>query len=152
MDYIDDRLIDVIFIQQKRMIILTKGDKFLIILVIILSFSAMGYIRFQALSKSEKYISVQVAGEEVKRIILDSKLVGNTIPVESQYGYNLIELGEDNVRVIEADCPDKIDVNQGWISGIGETIVCLPNRMVIEIKGIEEDTEINIINRYKGLV
>lgn len=147
MDYINDKLIDVIFIQQKRMIILTKGDKFLIILVIILSFSAMGYIRFQALSKSEKYISVQVAGEEVKRIILDSKLVGNTIPVESQYGYNLIELGEDNVRVIEADCPDKIDVNQGWISGIGETIVCLPNRMVIEIKGIEEDTEIDIINR-----
>lgn len=129
------------------MIILTKGDKLLIILVIILSFSAMGYIRLQALSKSEKYISVQVAGEEVKRIILDSKLVGTKIPVDSQYGYNLIELGQDNVRVIEADCPDKIDVKQGWISGIGETIVCLPNRMVIEIKGTIEDTEIDMINR-----
>ena len=114
------------------MIILTKGDKLLIILVIVLSFSAMGYIRLQAF---------------LKRIILDSKLLGEKIPIESQYGYNLIELGEDKVRVIEADCPDKIDVKQGWISGIGETIVCLPNRMVIEIKGIEKDTELDVINR-----
>lgn len=126
---------------------MTKGDKLLIILVIVLSFSAMGYIRLQAFSKNEKYISIQVSGDEVKRIILDSKLLGEKIPIESQYGYNLIELGEDKVRVIEADCPDKIDVKQGWISGIGETIVCLPNRMVIEIKGIEKDTEIDIINR-----
>ena len=126
---------------------MTKGDKLLIILVIVLSFSAMGYIRLQAFSKNEKYISIQVSGDEVKRIILDSKLLGEKIPIESQYGYNLIELGEDKVRVIEADCPDKIDVKQGWISGIGETIVCLPNRMVIEIKGIEKDTEIDVINR-----
>lgn len=126
---------------------MTKGDKLLIILVIVLSFSAMGYIRLQAFSKNEKYISIQVSGDEVKRIILDSKLLGEKIPIDSQYGYNLIELGEDKVRVIEADCPDKIDVKQGWISGIGETIVCLPNRMVIEIKGIERDTEIDVINR-----
>ncbi len=129
------------------MIILTKGDKLLIILVIILSFSALGYINLQALSKNGKYVSVQVGGKEVKKIILDSKLIGTKIPVESEHGYNLIELGEDSVRVIEADCPDKIDVKQGPISRIGETIVCLPNRMVIEIKGVDMDTEIDIINR-----
>ncbi len=126
---------------------MTKGDKLLIVLIIMLSFTSMGYIRLQAFSKNEKYISVQVAGEEVKRIILDSKLVGTSIPIQSQYGYNLIELGYNSIRVIEADCPDEIDVKKGPISRIGETIVCLPNRMVIEIKGIEEDTEIDIINR-----
>ncbi|TJX14784.1 NusG domain II-containing protein [Tissierella creatinini] len=129
------------------MITLTKGDKLLVVLVVILSFTAMGYIRRQAFSKNGIYISVQVAGEEVKRIILDSKLVGTRIPIQSKYGYNLIELGDNSIRVIEADCPDKIDVKKGPISRIGETIVCLPNRMVIEIKGIEEDTEMDIINR-----
>ncbi len=126
---------------------MTKGDKLLIVLVIILSFSSLLYIRYQALSTNEKYISVQVAGEEIKRIILDPKLIGHTIPIETQYGYNLIELGDNKVRVIEADCPDEIDVKQGYISGIGETIVCLPNKLVIEIKGIDENTEIDIINR-----
>lgn len=126
---------------------MTKGDKLLIVLVIILSFSSLLYIRYQALSTNEKYISVQVAGEEIKRIILDPKLTGHTIPIETQYGYNLIELGDNKVRVIEADCPDEIDVKQGYISGIGETIVCLPNKLVIEIKGMDENTEIDIINR-----
>lgn len=126
---------------------MTKGDKLLIVMVIILSFSAMGYIRMLALSDAEKYVSVQVNGEEIKRIIFDPSLVGTTIPVKTQYGYNLIEIGDERVRVIEADCPDKIDVKQGYISNIGETIVCLPNKMVIEIKGLNNDTEIDIINR-----
>ena len=134
-------------IRTQRVIYLTKGDKFLIVLIIFISFSAMGYIRLQALSKDEKYVSVQVNGEEIKRFIFDSKLVGQTIPVETKYGYNLIEIGDEQVRVIEADCPDKIDVKQGYISKIGETIVCLPNKLVVEIKGIENDSDLDIIVR-----
>ena len=92
------------------------------------------------------YVSVQVNGVEIKKIILDPQLEGHTIPVQTEYGYNLIELGDGRVRVIEADCPDKIDVKQGYISRIGETIVCLPNKMVVEIKGLDKDTEIDIMN------
>jgi len=125
---------------------LTKGDKLLIVFVIILSFLSMGYINKQAFSNDSKYVSVQVNGKEVKKIIFDKKIIGTTIPLKTEYGYNLIEIGDEKVRVIEADCPDKIDVKQGYISRIGETIVCLPNKMVIEIKGLEEDTEIDIMN------
>lgn len=132
---------------MKRVIYLTKGDKLLIVLVILISFSSMGYIKLQALSNDEKYVSIQVNGEEVKRFIFDSKLIGKTIPIETKYGYNLIEFGDEQVRVIEADCPDKIDVKQGYISKIGETIVCLPNKLVIEIKGIENDSDLDIIVR-----
>lgn len=126
---------------------MTKGDKLLIVFIILISFSFMGYIQMQAFSKDEKYVSIQVNGEEIKRFIFDSKLVGQTIPIETEYGYNLVEIGDKEVRVIEADCPDKIDVKQGYISNIGETIVCLPNRLVIEIKGIENSSEIDIIVR-----
>ncbi|MDD2446725.1 MAG: NusG domain II-containing protein [Tissierellia bacterium] len=129
------------------MIFLTKGDKLLIVFIILISFSFMGYIQMQAFSKDEKYVSIQVNGEEIKRFIFDSKLVGQTIPIETEYGYNLVEIGDKEVRVIEADCPDKIDVKQGYISNIGETIVCLPNRLVIEIKGIENSSETDIIVR-----
>ncbi|MBC8588848.1 NusG domain II-containing protein [Paratissierella segnis] len=125
---------------------MTKGDKLLIVFVIILSFLSMGYINKQAFSNDSKYVSVQVNGKEVKKIIFDKKIIGTTIPLKTEYGYNLIEIGDEKVRVIEADCPDKIDVKQGYISRIGETIVCLPNKMVIEIKGLEEDTEIDIMN------
>lgn len=129
------------------MIFLTKGDKLLIVLIILISFSSLAYIRLQAFSNDEKYVSIQVNGEEIKKYIFDSKLIGQTIPIETKYGYNLVEFGDEEVRVIEADCPDKLDVKQGYISNIGETLVCLPNRLVIEIKGIENDSDIDIIVR-----
>ena len=137
---------DILTIPIKRVVRLTKGDKLLIVFVVILSFVSMGYINRFAISNMDKYISIQVNGKEVKKIIYDPKIVGSTIPIESEYGFNLVEIGEDRVRVIEASCPDKIDVKQGYISRVGETIVCLPNRMVVEIKGIKKDTDIDIIN------
>lgn len=125
---------------------MTKGDKLLIVFVLILSLASMGYIKSQGLSNKDKYVSVQVNGEEIKRIIFDKSVVGKTIPIETKYGYNLIEVGDNQVRVIEASCPDKIDVKQGYISRISETIVCLPNRLIVEIKGIDSVDGIDMIN------
>lgn len=128
------------------MIKLTKGDKLLIVFVFILALGSMGYVRKQGLSNRDKYVSIQVNGKEIKKIIFDSNLVGNTIPIETEFGYNLVEIGDNQVRVIEADCPDKIDVKQGYISRIGETIVCLPNKMVVEIKGVDNTDGIDMMN------
>jgi len=130
----------------KRMIQLTKGDKILVLFIVLLSFLSFAYINRYAFSEQEKFISVQVNGEEIKKILFDQQLVGHTIPVETEFGYNLIEIGDGQVRVIEADCPDKIDVKQGYISRIGETIVCLPNKLVIEIKGESGEDDIDIMN------
>jgi len=128
------------------MSLLTKGDKFLVVFVVILSFISIGFINKQALSNDDKYVSVQVNGKEIKKIIFDDKIVGTTIPIENEYGYNLIEIGDEMVRVIDADCPDQIDVKQGYISKIGEVIVCLPHKLVIEIKGIDGSSQIDIMN------
>ena len=38
----------------------------------------------------------------------------------------------------EADCPDKLCVHQRPISKNNETIVCLPNRVVVQVTGSEE--------------
>lgn len=130
------------------MIKLTRGDKLLIVLVVILSMMSLMFIKTQGLSKDDKYISVQVDGEEIKKIYFDKKLIGNEIPIETEYGYNIIELGDEEVRVIDASCPDKLDVLQGAISNIGETIVCLPNRLVVEIKGTRENVDRQEIINY----
>src|SRR5690625_132458 len=128
----------------KRMIKMTKGDKFLIVFVLILTLISLGFIRREALSHDNKYVSIQVDGEEIKKIIFDKNIVGKEFPIETEYGYNLVEIGDEKVRVTEASCPDKLDVKQGYISRVGETIVCLPNKLVIEIKGIEKNKEIDI--------
>ena len=44
----------------------------------------------------------------------------------------------------EADCPDLLCVHQKAISKEGESIICLPNKVVVTIRGGEE-TELDAV-------
>ena len=48
-------------------------------------------------------------------------------------GYNRIQVRDGAVSVLEASCPDKVCVHTGTVPYPGETIVCLPNRMIITV-------------------
>lgn len=50
-------------------------------------------------------------------------------------GYNILVIKNGVAFMKDADCPDKNCVHQGKISKVGETIVCMPHKVVIEIKG-----------------
>ncbi len=39
----------------------------------------------------------------------------------------------------DADCPDKICIQTGEIHQVGRNIVCLPNKVHVEIVGSSED-------------
>ncbi len=58
--------------------------------------------------------------------------------LEDGRGRNLISVEQGRIRVSEADCPDQICVDQGWISDGTAPIVCLPHRLMIQIVGGEE--------------
>lgn len=58
---------------------------------------------------------------------------GETFLIETKNGSNTI-LISGGVKMVAADCKDKVCIHQGGISKNNETIVCLPNRVVIEIK------------------
>ena len=41
--------------------------------------------------------------------------------------------------MIDADCSDKLCLEQGYISKPGESIVCLPHRVMIQVIGENDD-------------
>lgn len=47
--------------------------------------------------------------------------------------YNLVYISAENVKVEAADCKDQICVHHRPISGGGESIICLPHRLVVEV-------------------
>lgn len=51
---------------------------------------------------------------------------------------NVLVIEDGAADMIEADCPDKLCVHQRAISKDNETIVCLPNKVVVEVMGSEE--------------
>lgn len=75
--------------------------------------------------------------------------IDQTIEVKSDYGFNLVEIKEGRAYVSDADCPDKLCVNDRsdfWDESnkngdFLKEIICLPNRMVLRIDSFDEYEE-----------
>lgn len=58
---------------------------------------------------------------------------------------NIVKIEDGYAYMFFADCPDKLCIHQGRIRREGENIVCLPNRVVVSIRGGER-SEIDAIS------
>lgn len=58
---------------------------------------------------------------------------------------NTCEIKDGKVRMTAADCPDGLCVKSREISKAGESIVCLPNHVILKITGNGEDGGIDSI-------
>ena len=56
-------------------------------------------------------------------------------------GYNIVTVREGKVSVSEASCPDQICVRHGPTDQTADPIVCLPNRLVVQVLSPGEETE-----------
>ncbi len=59
--------------------------------------------------------------------IIDLKVAGGQMSIEVN--------PHDGARVAHSDCPAHICVHTGWIKQPGETSICIPNRVLLEIAG-----------------
>ena len=50
-------------------------------------------------------------------------------------GRNLLIIRGGSAWIEEADCPDGLCIGMGKISRVGQSVVCLPHRVVVEITG-----------------
>lgn len=65
--------------------------------------------------------------------------------VTSDHGSNTICVKNNSIAVISADCPDKVCISSGAISGGVVPIICLPHRLEIRIVSADEaDIDVQI--------
>lgn len=78
-------------------------------------------------------VSVSVDGTEIMTLDLNRN---DDIVIESGNGQtNHLIIEDGKAFLTEASCPDKLCVRQGAISETGQSIVCLPNRVIVTIVG-----------------
>lgn len=68
---------------------------------------------------------------------IDLEKVGEpySFTLEDGSGSNTVLVEKGRIRISEADCPDQVCVNQGYITDGTVPIVCLPHKLIIEIVG-----------------
>ena len=120
-----------------------KRRRELILLACLLVLSGVSFLfirQYQKATTKNATVVIFVEDKETGRYSLSED---QTIRVTGKDdGENLVVIKGGAVEVKEATCPDKICVHHQKISKNGETIVCLPNRVVVEVQS-EEDAEVD---------
>ena len=57
--------------------------------------------------------------------------------------YNVLVIKDGKASIVDADCPDGICEDYIPVCYVGETIICLPHKVVIEIVGDNTDMELD---------
>jgi hypothetical protein len=117
-----------------------KNDLILIGVVILLG---LAVIIFMNATKSEgSKVVITIDGNVYDTLELkDNK----SYTVKGDNGeWNTFEIKDGYVNMLDASCPDKLCVNHQDIHYNHETIVCLPNKVVLEVVDGEEN-EVDMI-------
>ncbi|MEG0552946.1 MAG: NusG domain II-containing protein, partial [Carnobacterium sp.] len=86
---------------------------------------------------------ISINGKEVKQMELSNETEKKEFtfyPADGQY--NIIEVDGIKIRNKEDNSPDQIAVKTGWISKPGQTSICLPHKLIIEIKATNSDKDL----------
>jgi hypothetical protein len=121
----------------------TRWDA-LIVLLVVLCAVASAVTIWGGQEKSDRVtMVVSVDGEEVDRYDL-AELPNREPLTYSHNGYtlrvglSLLYPDKPCIRVLESDCPTQDCVHTGEIYRAGQSIVCLPARIIIELEGAPE--------------
>ncbi len=106
-----------------------RNDIIFIAVLLALAFSAWGIL-----------VSSRATGDTVT-VTVDGELFGEyplasdrTVEIRTGEGVNLLVIEGGSARVTEATCPDGICVSHRAISRDGESIICLPNKVVVTVR------------------
>lgn len=82
------------------------------------------------------YVEIRVDGEKTAAYPLSAD---RRETLQTASGENTILIQDGAASMTAADCPDRVCVSMRRISRSGETIVCLPHKLVLEIKNSKNE-------------
>lgn len=112
-----------------------KKNDYILIAGVLAAVVVLSMVFWQHLTGEGTMVEVKASGKVIGRYRLAHE---QTIDLN---GTNTLVIRDGKADMVEADCPDKLCVKQKAISAEGETIVCLPNQIVVTVINGEKTTE-----------
>jgi hypothetical protein len=111
---------------------ISTGDKWLIGVVAVVSVAVPFVINYSS------------AGARTARVIEQGVVIKNIdltkdadISIKLKKGFMDLEVRQGRLRANKCSCPEKVCMGMGWIGKTGQSIVCVPNKTLVEVRGSE---------------
>lgn len=121
----------------------TKND--IILVAVILLIAAAGLLTVNLTRQEGSMVVVKIDGNETERYSLYEDRTVEIITGENDEFSNTLVIEDGKAYISQADCPDKICQEHRAVSYSGETIVCLPHKIVIEITADSSTPELDAV-------
>ena len=111
-----------------------------ILIIVVLCVAGCAYLSHQLLRNTGAgEVIVKVNGE-----LTGTYSLNEYQEVEINQGSNILEIKNGRADMLEADCPDQLCVHQKAVSASNENIICLPNKVIVEIRS-RTDSQIDMV-------
>ena len=111
-----------------------KKHKFdLILLAALLLAGCLAALALTLFSSRGNAVRVTVDGKETAVFPLDKDLTYGIAGANG--GTNLLVIENGSAYVTNSTCPDHLCEKTGRINKVGQSVICLPNRVIVEITG-----------------
>lgn len=102
-------------------------------LIFFFALSVIALISAQVYSGTSSSAQITISGVEGRWVYpLDQE---QTVSIAGPLGETVVRIEEGTVRVLSSPCPEKLCIKTGRIEKPGQWIACLPNRVLITIRG-----------------
>lgn len=116
----------------------------IILAVAIVLMATVGLLLFVLTKEEGSTVAVKIDGVVTDTYPLSENIEVSIKTGENDENINVLTIEDGKASISEADCPDKICVETRAVSFVGETIVCLPHKLVIEITNEKTDDQIDV--------
>ncbi len=106
-----------------------------VLIAVVLVIAGLCYFFYMGNATDGAIAVIRVDGTVVQELPLSKD---TQYTVHTPQGNNVVEIKEGYADVIGADCPDGLCTEHKRIQKTGETIVCLPHKMVVTIEDGEK--------------
>lgn len=124
----------------------TIRKDFILIGILLLAGLILGLVLL--LTKKEgKSVEIRVTGADIITIPLSEE---GSYEIDGLNGTNTLVIEDGKAHMEEASCPDQVCVSMGEIDSTGQSIICLPNEIVVVVVDPDSETGTQEIDAIAG--
>lgn len=116
-----------------------KNDILLLVLLLVIGLLIpLGYQFFHRTAGNT--VTITIDGKLWRTLSLSAD---TTIDIPGAGGTNTLRIKNGQASITEADCPDKLCVHQSSIRHNGESLVCLPHKVIVKVTADASDDDLD---------
>ena len=117
----------------------------IILAAVILVIAVAGLLLMNLNKTQGDFAVVKIDGVEKYRYPLIENVTVDIVTGKDDENINILVIKDSEAFMTEADCPDGICVAHRPIKNTGESIVCLPHKIVVEIQSKDNVDELDAV-------